>query len=349
MIGPYVHDIDPVIGSLFGLYLWWYGLAYALGFVAIYCFLRSRRLELGLTVGMVYDLSILVAAGVLIGGRLVEVVFYEWPFYRGHPHLIPAYWLGGMATHGLLLGALAGILLFCRIHRQSFLVTADALAVPAAFILGFGRIGNFIDGLIVGSPTDAWWAVKFPDAEGFRHPVVLYDAIKNLLLVPVLLLVYRQRPAPGVVTGLFLFGYAGLRIVVDLFREYPTTLLGLATGQILNIAMSLAGLALLAWCITRQSSVSRGIRGEENTPSPKRGTNRTGWRLAVLATLVAFSLVIPSDWTQDVPDRYGKRHPGLQHSALYPAISGLSAAPDVATSLAETAGRPPNEPSAGSP
>ena len=326
MIGPYVHNIDPVMGSLWGLHLWWYGLAYALGFVAIYLFLRSRRGELGFTAVMVYDLSILVATGVLVGGRLVEVVFYEWPFYRSHPHLMPAYWLGGMATHGLLLGAMAGILLFCRMHRQSFLVIADALAIPAAFILGFGRIGNFIDGLIVGSPTDAWWAVKFPDAEGFRHPVVLYDAIKNLLLVPLLLLVYRQRPAPGAVTGLFLFAYAGLRIVVDLFREYPTTLLGLATGQILNIAMSLAGLALLAWCVTRRSRLSASGHSDDNALLPKPRADGVGWRPAVLAALVAFSLVIPSDWTQDVPDRYGKRHPGLRHSTLYPALESLSPA-----------------------
>lgn len=326
MLGPYVHNIDPVMGSLFGLHLWWYGLAYALGFAAIYCFLRSRRDELGLTAKMVYDLSILVAAGVLVGGRLVEVVFYEWPFYRSHPHLIPAYWLGGMATHGLLLGAMAGILLFCRMHRQPFLVIADTLAVPAAFILGFGRIGNFIDGLIVGSPTDAWWGVKFPDTEGFRHPVVLYDAIKNFLLVPLLLAVYRLRLAPGAVTGLFLFSYAGLRIFVDLFREYPTTLLGLGTGQILNIAMSLGGLALLAWCVTRHSGMPESHRGALTTPLPKQRTDGAGWRPAVLAALVAFSLVIPSDWTQDVLDRYGKRHPGLRHSTLYPAIPGLSPA-----------------------
>lgn len=323
MIGPYVHDIDPVMGSIFGLHLWWYGLAYALGFAAIYGFLRSRRDDLRFTTGMVYDLAILVAAGALIGGRLVEVAFYEWPFYRGHPHLIPAYWLGGMATHGLLLGAIAGILLFCRIHRRPFLVIADALAVPAAFILGFGRIGNFVDGLIVGSPTDAWWGVKFPDAEGYRHPVVLYDALKNLLLVPLLLAVHRLRLAPGAVTGFFLFTYAGLRIFVDLFREYPTTLLGLATGQVLNIAMSLAGLILLAWCLTRGNRAPGGRSGAERAPVPVQRASSTAWRPALLAALVAFSLVIPSDWTQDVPDRYGKRHPVLRHSVLYPALESL--------------------------
>ena len=153
MLGPYVHSIDPVIGSVFGIFLWWYGLSYALGFLNAHRFVRGRRGEFGLAMTSVYDLSLLLAGGVLLGGRFVEVVFYEWPFYREHFHLIPAFWLGGMATHGLLFGGLAGIWLFCRLYHRSFLQITDALAIPAAFILAMGRIGNFIDGQIVGSVT----------------------------------------------------------------------------------------------------------------------------------------------------------------------------------------------------
>ena len=165
-IGPFHHNIDPIIGSVFGVHLWWYGSCYALGFLNLFLFLRRRRGQPGYSTQQIYDLSLLLAAGVLLGGRLVEVAFYEWPFYREHLRLIPALWLGGMATHGLLLGALLGIWLFCRLHGQSYLVVTDALAMPAAFILGLGRIGNFIDGQIVGSITSVPWAVKFPDAEG---------------------------------------------------------------------------------------------------------------------------------------------------------------------------------------
>jgi phosphatidylglycerol:prolipoprotein diacylglycerol transferase len=184
----------------------------------------------------------------------------------------------------------------------------DLLAIPAAFILGIGRIGNFIDGQIVGSVTSVPWAVKFPDAAGFRHPVVLYDGLKNLLIIPVLLILARRRPRPGVLTGTFLFLYAFLRIFVDLFREYPTTLLGLATGQVLNIALSVIGLALLLVRVRRAD-----WRAEPaSRPSP--------WQRVVLAALLLFPLIIPSDWTQDVPARYGKRHAGLVHSAMYPPI-----------------------------
>src|SRR5688500_9645758 len=145
--------------------------------------------------------------------------FLRMALYSEHLFLTPAFWLGGMASHGLLLGGLIGVFIFCRIHNKAFLEITDLLAIPAAFILGMGRIGNFIDGQILGSVTDVPWAVKFPDAEGFRHPVVLYDGIKNLLIIPIVAFASRKKLPPGVITGLFLFLYSFLRIPVDLFRE----------------------------------------------------------------------------------------------------------------------------------
>ena len=150
---------------------------------------------LGLTLAEVYSLTLLFMAGVLAGGRAVEVAFDEWPFYRNHLSLIPAYWLGGMATHGLLAGAAIGTSTFCWFYRKPVRTIADALVIPGAFFLGVGRVGNFIDGQIVGGVTDVWWAVKFPDADGFRHPVVLYDGLKNFLLIPVLLWIGRRPRA----------------------------------------------------------------------------------------------------------------------------------------------------------
>ena len=320
MSGPYVHTIDPIIGSVFGVQLWWYGLSYSLGFFNAHSFASRRRDDLGFDLPTVYMLSLFLAGGVLFGGRLIEVVFYEWPFYREHMHLIPAFWLGGMATHGLLFGGLLGNLLFCRIYHRQFFTITDTLAIPAAFILGLGRIGNFIDGQIVGSVTNVWWAVKFPDADGFRHPVVLYDAVKNLLIVPVLWYVSRKKPTTGVLTGIFLFLYAFLRIFVDLFREYPTNLMGLATGQVLNILMSIIGLVLIVVPLQHKgynagAGAITAVDGEKKTAAAG-----LGWKRILFVSLLLFSLVIPSDWTQDVPARYGKRHAGLDHSAVYPSI-----------------------------
>jgi phosphatidylglycerol:prolipoprotein diacylglycerol transferase len=320
IIGPYIHHIDPVIGTILGVHLWWYGLSYTLGFLNAYLFIQRRRSQLDLSLGSTYNLSILLAFGVLFGGRAVEVLFNEWPFYREHLYLIPAYWLGGMATHGLLFGGLIGIWVFARLHARSFLSVTDTLVIPAAVIMGVGRLGNFIDGQIVGSITSVPWAVKFPDAEGFRHPVVLYDAVKNLLIVPLLLWAEKRQLPHGVRTGIFLFLYAFLRIFVDVYREYPTTLAGLATGQFLNIVLSLFGLGLILvplWKGRGRAKVGTepSVNLQEN---PASGDIR--WRRLVFASLLLFSLVMPSDWTQDVPSRYGKRHPFLGYSTMYPKI-----------------------------
>ena len=331
MFGPYAHRLDPILGEVAGVYFWWYGLSYTLGFLNIWLYLRRHRGVLRYSAGEVDALAFFFCAGVLLGGRAVEVAFDEWPFYSEHPWLIPAYWLGGMATHGLLLGAGVGTWLFSRIYGKPFRELADVIVVPGALLMGLGRIGNFIDGQIVGSPTDVWWGVQFPDAEGFRHPVVLYDGLKNLLLVPYLARVRRTNPTPGATAARFVFWYAFLRIFVDLFRDYPTHRLALGTGQTLNLVMTLLGIVLLV-----RSRFRRQGRLKEPAWSPGRrsldGIPAALWRVG-LAGLLLFSLTMPSNWTQDVPDRYGKRHPGLRHSIIYPRINTAppAARPDPAS------------------
>ena len=313
----FVHNIDPVIGKLGPFYLWWYGLSYTIGFLEAHFWMMRARHRLQLSVNDVYSLSVLFALFVLLGGRMVEVVFYEWAFYRMHPGLILAYWLGGMSTHGLLLGAIFAIWLFCRIYHQPFLVIADELVVPGAFIMGMGRIGNFIDGQIVGPETNVWWAVKFPDAPGFRHPVVLYDGLKNLLLIPVLLLIRKSKPHPGIVTAYFIFLYAFFRLFVDLFRDYPTSLWGLATGQSLNLIMTFTGAAML-FILSRKPSDSPILTSQ--MAAPNESHLQIWMKRAAFALLLVFSLILPSDWTQDIPQRYGKRHPDMEYSWLYPKL-----------------------------
>jgi phosphatidylglycerol:prolipoprotein diacylglycerol transferase len=313
VFGPFVHRIDPVIADVAGIHLWWYGLSYALGFLEVLWIVSRRRRRMGLTCSEAYTLSLVFAICVLTGGRAVEVAFDEWAFYREHPSLIPALWLGGMATHGLLLGAAAGTYLFALGARKSFMTIADEIVIPGAFLMGIGRVGNFIDGQIVGRVTDASWGVLFPGAEGFRHPVVLYDGLKNFLLVPLLLQVRRAQPPPGRAAAHFVFWYAFLRIFVDLFRDYPTHRLAWGTGQTLNAIMALTGFALLV----RSHLKNRPPRV---VPPPAPDTRPgTAQRLAFAAVLLS-SLSIPSNWTQDVPATYGSRHTGLRHSWIYPAI-----------------------------
>ncbi len=317
MCGPYVHQIDPIIGQIASIYLWWYGASYTLGLLGAFFWIKRVRASLGYDMRTVYALTIILSLGVLLGGRLVEVIFYEWSYYGNHLWHMAAIWIGGMSTHGILFGAIAGVWLFCRSFGKQFLPIADELAIAGAYIMGIGRLGNFIDGQIAGSITEICWAVQFPDLEGFRHPVVLYDGIKNLLLVPVLLFIRGRRPPKGVVLGHFILWYGFLRIFVDLFREYRTELIGFPPGQEFNVLMSILGLVLLVWAYKFQ--------GGKRSLGPTEGLHKTRRQASLLqrislAALVVIPLVIPSDWTQDVPERYGARHEGLGYSILYPRI-----------------------------
>jgi phosphatidylglycerol---prolipoprotein diacylglyceryl transferase len=317
----FVHRIDPILGSIAGVHLWWYGLSYTLGFLQIHLFLFRRRERLALTRRDVTTLSLCVALGVLLGGRSVEVLFDEWPFYREHLSLVPAYWLGGLATHGLLIGAAVGSSLYAYVTRKRFLELVDELVIPGSLLMGLGRIGNFIDGQIVGAITDVWWGVQFPDTVGVRHPVVLYDGAKNLMLIPYLLHVRRTNATPGATAARFVFWYAFLRVFIDLFRDYPTHRLALGTGQTLNIVMTLLGGALLYRSRLRRlgrlaprSSVAAG-NASHSSDIPASLVQHVAFALLLL-----FCLTIPSNWTQDVPARYGKRHASLKHSWLYPVL-----------------------------
>ena len=280
MPGHYVHHIDPIIATIGGVHLWWYGLSYSLGFLNAHFFLRRNRDRLGLSLADVYELSVLLALGVLAGGRALVVFRHEWSFYRDHLALVPAVWLGGLATHGLIIGGFAGVAIFCAVRKRPFRPIFDALAIPAAFILGCGRIGNFIDGQIVGSLTTLPWGVQFPEAEGIRHPVVLYDGLKNLLIIPILWMVQRRGVPQGRLASLFVLLYAGLRIPIDLLRDYPISFLFLPAGQTFNVLMAATGLALVAknvwWPPAAAVSIGRG--GVPATAAASRSVRVRGAR-----------------------------------------------------------------------
>ena len=220
---PFIHNIDPVLGQIGGVYIWWYGLSYSVGFLGLFHWVRIVRDSLGMDVRQVYDLSILIASGVLIGGRFVEVVFY--------------------------------------------------------------------------------------------------DGLKNLLLVPVLLFLRSRKVHRGTMLGVFLFGYGFFRIFVDYFREYRTELFGLPPGQEFNIGMAIAGIALIIGSIRkRETGVSPLTKSTVLSGLNMDVRRATRSRRFILRALLIVPLIIPSDWTQDVPVRYGKRHQGMTHSLLYPVI-----------------------------
>lgn len=305
----FIHCLNPVIVELWGIKLWYYGLAYTLGFLGVHLWLRWRQKELGWHTEEIYDFSILFAACVLIFGRAFSVGVYHWEYYRDHLSQLLNYWGGGMASHGVLLGGVVGVWLFSRLRRKSFLQVTDGIVIPVAFLLGLGRIGNFINGQICGRLSDVWWAVKFPGLEGFRHPVTLYEAIKNFLLLPILLQVRRKSyPGQGKLLAHFIFWYGLMRLFTDCFREYGGSFLGIGGGQYFNLLMAGVGLTLMVrFSKGGQRPVAGGIEKRSRPPHSQEkqivGVRQHGWRSGiyikytkrvVFIFLLVFSLTIPS-------------------------------------------------------
>ena len=314
----FVHRIDPVILVLGSIKIYYYGLAYTLGFLGAHLWFMRRKNKLGWNTEEAYDLSILLIICVLIFGRAFEIIIYEWSYYTEHPSEILSFWHGGMASHGVLLGGVVGIWLFSHLRRKSFVQAMDEMAIPAAFFLALGRIGNFINGQIFGYVTDVWWAVKFPDAEGFRHPVVLYESFKNFLIIPILLAVRKTSfSGQGKLIAHFVFWYGFLRLFTDYFREYGNEFLGIGTGQYFNLFMATLGAGLIIW----RTRASRGIgepaekksvytspgRKAQDETSHAANQIRLNLKRLIFIMLLFFSLTIPSSWTQGVLKQYRDR------------------------------------------
>jgi len=293
MSGHFVHHFDLEIGRVFGLPVYWYGAVYTVGFLGIFLWLWFRRPRLGWSRNDVFAFSVYIAIGALLGGRAFDIAVYELAYYRAHPLDALNWWKGGLASHGVLLGCLTAVVAFCLLRKKSFLQLADEIVVPTAFLLAVGRLGNFIEGGVVGTPTQVPWAVIYQSLDGPRHPVALYESAKNFIIVPVLLIVLRFYPAGrGVALATFVFLYAFLRFLVDLFRDYESDWLGLDRGQYFNLAMAIVGLGLLVWFARNKRPIAPA--------SPLfADERRTGWIYpSLFVLLLLYPLGIPTSWTQ---------------------------------------------------
>lgn len=246
--------IDPVALSLGPIQLHWYGLMYLVGFIVGW-FLgrwRARRPGSGWTPADVDDLLTCVMLGVILGGRLGYVLFYDLRSFLADPLEIFRIWHGGMSFHGGLLGALAAFFWFARSRKRSFLQVSDFVAPLVPQALFFGRIGNFINGELWGKTSDLPWAMLFPGAGPLpRHPSQLYEALLEGLVLFAALWIYSSKPRkPGAVSGFFALGYGLARFLVE-FVRVPDAHIGylafgwLTMGQLLCLPLMAAGLWLL--------------------------------------------------------------------------------------------------------
>ena len=258
-------EIDPVAFSLGPIAVHWYGLAYVAGILLGW--LYARRLvsnpalwadgKPAVSVAQLDDFLVWAAAGIILGGRIGYVLFYDFASVAAEPLRLIQIWNGGMSFHGGLAGTIVAMILFSRRNGIAVWSLFDIVATVVPFGLLFGRIANFVNGELWGRLSDAPWAVVFPEAGPFaRHPSQLYEAgLEGIVLLTLLAIaVYRfgALKRPGLVSGLFVCGYAASRIFVEFFRE-PDPQLGylfggwLTMGMVLSVPMFLIGI----WAILR--------------------------------------------------------------------------------------------------
>jgi phosphatidylglycerol:prolipoprotein diacylglycerol transferase len=246
-------EIDPVALQLGPLAIRWYGLSYVAGILGAWWLLarRAARSE-EWTAAEVGDLIFYGAIGVIVGGRLGSVLFYDFQHYLAEPLDIFKIWRGGMSFHGGLLGVLIAMLYAARRYGKPFFAITDFAAPVAPVGLFTGRLGNFANGELWGRPTDLPWGMVFPhvDAQA-RHPSQLYEAALEGLLLFAFLWWYSRIPRPiKAVSAWFLIGYGSLRFVAEFFRQ-PDASVGylgvdwMTRGQLLCLPMLAFGLWLL--------------------------------------------------------------------------------------------------------
>ena len=254
--------IDPVLIEIGPFAIRWYALAYVLGLILgwRYMLRLAHRLPGTMNALQVDDFLLWTTLGVILGGRLGYVLFYNPILFVNHPLQIFAVWQGGMSFHGGLIGVIIALILFCKFRGLSILRVGDLLvcAVPIGLLLG--RIANFINGELYGRPTDVPWAVVFPNGgPTARHPSQLYEAFGEGLVLLLLLWWmshYTRAPRrPGLMAGTFLSGYGIARGTVEFFRQ-PDQQMGfiysfVTMGQLLSLPLIAIGLGLIWHALTQ--------------------------------------------------------------------------------------------------
>lgn len=252
-------EIDPVLFHIAGPFqVRWYGLMYVIGFIASYILVRYqiRRFNYHELSEHFENLNFVLLLGVVVGGRLGYILFYNLDFYLANPLEMLALTSGGMSFHGACIALIAGAWIFTRKNGINFWKTADLYAATIPIGLGFGRIGNFINGELFGRTTDVPWGMVFPNGGPLpRHPSQLYESLLEGLVLFIILWSLKSKPWRGIpgwphgsILSLFLICYGVFRTTVELVRE-PDQQIGylfsiLTMGQLLSFAMILTGISI---------------------------------------------------------------------------------------------------------
>jgi phosphatidylglycerol---prolipoprotein diacylglyceryl transferase len=258
-------QIDPIIFEIGPVALRWYGMMYLIGFVAaMYIANKAADKSNGAwTRDQVSDLLFYGFLGVILGGRVGYVLFYQFDYFLVEPLYLFKIWQGGMSFHGGLLGVITAVFFFARKEKKGFLQVGDFVAPLVPIGLGMGRLGNFINAELWGRQTDVAWAMVFPTdkLQLPRHPSQLYEFFLEGLVLFIIVYGVSRKPRPfGLVSGMFLIFYGLFRMIVEFFRE-PDAQLGyyfsfISMGQMLSLPMVIAGLFLIYWGYAHHSDIA---------------------------------------------------------------------------------------------
>lgn len=258
------HNIDPVIMRInSAISLNWYGVSYLAGvfFVMMQSEKMARSRPLEFPKGVFQNCMFWAMISIVIGGRLGDVIFYNFDYYLYNPLEIFATWKGGMSFHGGLIGAIVTAIFYSRYHKVKFTSFMDVLSVNIPIALMLGRFANFINGELYGRPSEVAWAIPFPKGGNIpRHPSQLYEAmLEGALLYLVLRTIYKYtHKHSGVTASSFLIGYGAARFVAEYFRDAETLSWMhssyLSGGQLLSVPMILIGVGLVVFFNNRKTA-----------------------------------------------------------------------------------------------
>jgi len=248
----FINNFDPVAFQIFSLEIRWYSLAYIVGIALGWLYCKKKLIKDSHILQLFDDFITYLIIGMILGGRLGYTLFYNLKYYLDNPIEILMVWNGGMSFHGALIGIIIASILFSKKHNTNSFIFLDLVALSAPIGIFFGRLANFINSELYGTPTDIPWAVTFIQVDNLsRHPSQLYEAILEGIILFIILMYFKNKDylkKPGLISGLFLIFYSIFRFFIE-FVRVPDEQLGhlifeLSMGQIISLIFFVIGIIL---------------------------------------------------------------------------------------------------------
>jgi len=248
----FINNFDPVALNFFSLEIRWYSLSYIFGMVLAWIYCKKFLIKDEKILGLFDDLISYIIIGVILGGRLGYIIFYNLSYYSKNILEVFMIWEGGMSFHGGLLGVIIATYIFSKKHNIKQFFFLDLISMTAPIGIFLGRIANFINSELYGRETKLAWSVKFEKIDNvFRHPSQIYEAIfEGIILFILLNFIFKKQiyKSPGIISALFLIFYSLFRFFLEFFREPDPQIgyliIGMTIGQILCVFLFVIGIGL---------------------------------------------------------------------------------------------------------